>query len=144
MWESNMGNLQVSSTSARDPRPFQVGKAEGYKNGGFVSVDIEWLVDTGATVSVVTKQIGDQFDLTPTGASASATTGGTGILMKTGLTTVFAVLDTAHTSQTANCTLDVGVKSNNNGSEILGMDQVGDVTAQVRWDPVAQDGDLYQ
>jgi hypothetical protein len=139
-----VGNLNVSSTNASDPRPFQNGRAEGTMTGVPVRLSIEWLVDTGAMVSAITKQIGDQFDLTPTGASASATTGGAGILMKSGLTMVFTVLDVTLTNQTVNCILDVGVKSNNNGSEILGMDQIGDVNAQVRWDPVAQDGDLYE
>lgn len=140
-----MGNLHVSSINSVDPRPFQNGNIAGTKNGVSHQANKEWLVDTGASVSAITKSNADQFDLIATGASASATTGGGGIIMKSGLTMVFTVLDEATGSDNSvGCSLDVGVKPNDNGSEILGMDQVVDVGASIRWDPKAQDGDLYQ
>jgi hypothetical protein len=124
-----MGNLRASSANPSDPRPFQTGQVEGTKSHLSVTAPKEWLVDTGASLSVVTKSNADQFDLTPLGGSASGTTGGGGILIKSGLTMVF--------------TVPIGVKPNNHGSEILGMDQLAHVSAKVRWDPTAQDGDIY-
>ncbi len=65
--------------------------------------------------------------------------------MKSGLTVVFTVLASTGLARTeTKNSLDVGVKPNNYGSEILGMDQLVDATAQVRWDPVAKSGDIYE
>jgi hypothetical protein len=140
-----MGNLTSSSVKLSDPRPFQTGKLGGSKNGLSLEVANEWLIDTGATVSAITKSKGDQFDLTPTGASASATTGGGGIIMKSGLTATFVVFDSLmKANRDVSSALDVGVKPNDYGSEILGMDQLANVGANVRWDPTAQDGDIYE
>lgn len=80
-----MGNLHASSVNPSDPRPFQKGEAEGVKNGHPKTVLKEWLVDTGASISALTRDNAEQFDLTPLGGSASATTGGGGILIKAGL-----------------------------------------------------------
>ncbi len=139
-----MGNLRASSKNPADQRPFQGGSVEGTKNGLPLTASKEWLVDTGATISCITKDNADQFDLTPTGGSASATTGGAGILIKTGLTMVFTVLHTSGTNRNERCSLPVGVKPDNAGDEILGMDQIADVGAIVRWDPSALDGDIYR
>jgi hypothetical protein len=117
-----MGNLNASSVNSGDPRPFQNGEVTGTKHGAVLQAAKEWLVDTGASISAITKSNADQFDLTITGASASATTGGGGIIMKSGLSMVFKVLDEATgTDNKVHCSLDVGVK-----------------------DPTVQDGDLYQ
>lgn len=139
-----MGNLRASSANPSDPRPFQKGGVEGSRKGLPKTALKEWLVDTGANISAVTKDNADQFDLTPLGGSASATTGGGGILIKAGLTMVFTVLETSGSSRQVRCSLPVGVKPNNNGSELLGMDQLACVHAKVRWDPSAQDGDIYE
>src|SRR3712207_7841617 len=45
-------------------------------------------------------------DLTPTGGSASAATGGGGILMKSGLTTKFEIIDSGGLAKTVFCNLD--------------------------------------
>lgn len=138
-----MGNLRASSVNPRDQRPFQAGRVEGTKNKVPVTAAKEWLVDTGASISVLTMSNADQFDLTPLGGSASATTGGGGILIKAGLTIVFTVLQSTGSNRSVRCSLPIGVKPNNQGSEILGMDQLAHVGAKVRWDPSAQDGDIY-
>jgi len=140
-----MGNLAPSlvNVNANDRRPFQSnGTIDGYKNSQFVQIGLEWLVDTGACVAAITKIKGDSFDLTPTGASANATTGGAGIIMKSGLTTYFRVKDTAGIDQIKSCQFPVGVKQTNHGSEILGMDQIADVQAKVSWDPSTRDGNI--
>ena len=141
-----MSNLQKNSLHAGDLRPFQVnGYVDGYKNGSAVSKMVEWLVDTGASVSVVTKNVGDLFDLTPTGASANATTGGAGIMMNTGLSVEFTVRNPAGNDFVhQSATLDVGKKPDNSGSEVLGMDQVAAVGAGVVWDPKSGTGDVRQ
>jgi hypothetical protein len=137
-------NLKPPSFKPSDLRPHQLGKATGHKSGLPVSVTKEWLVDTGAQISCITKSNGDQFDLTLTGGSASATTGGGGILVKRGLTMWFEIFDTASMRKSVSCSLDVAVKPNNNGSEILGMDQLKNVNAAVEWDPGAQKGRMYE
>jgi hypothetical protein len=137
-------NLSPPSFNPSDLRPYQLGKATGHKTGTPVSVDKEWLVDTGAEISCITKSNADQFDLTPTGGSASATTGGGGILIKRGLTMWFEILDQANMPKSVNCSLDVAVKPNNKGSEILGMDQLKNVNAAIEWDPCAQEGRMYE
>lgn len=139
-----MGNLHASSANPSDPRPFQKGRVEGSHKGIPKTALKEWLIDTGANFSAVTKDNAEQFDLVPLGGSASATTGGGGILIKAGLTMVFTALGTNGFNRLVRCSLPIGVKPNNKGSEILGMDQLAYVHAKVRWDPSAQDGDIYE
>jgi hypothetical protein len=137
-------NLGPPSSNSSDHRPHQVGKATGYKAGNPVTAQKEWLVDTGAQISCITSSNAAQFDLKLTGGSASATTGGGGILVKTGLTMWFEIFDKAGASKSVSCSLNVGVKPNNSGSEILGVDQLEQVGAAVEWDPGTQDGRLYE
>lgn len=137
-------NLGPRSGSSSDRRPHQSGKASGLKNGLPHSEKKEWMVDTGAQISVITKSNGDKFDLNPVGGSASGTMGGGGILIKSGLEMEFEVFDPRGYARTVTCNLDVGVKPNNKGSEILGMDQIADVGAIVEWDPTARTGRLRQ
>lgn len=139
-----MGNLGRHSTRIGDLRPFQIGSAEGTKGTTSVVVSKEWLIDTGAEVSAITNSNAANFDLTPLAATAMATTTGAGLAMHSGLTMVFDVKDSAGTDVTVRCSLDVGVKPTDDGSEILGMDQIAHVNARVEWDPVALDGDLRQ
>jgi len=136
--------LGPPSGNAFDRRPHQLGKASGTKDGFPVTVSKEWLVDTGAQISAITKDNADQFDLTAVAGSASATTGGGGILVRSGLTMHFEILDTAGSSKSVSCSLDVGVKPDNSGSEILGMDQLANVHAGVEWEPKNQSGKLYE
>jgi hypothetical protein len=135
-------HLGPPSGNPLDRRPHQMGQAEGSKAGMTVQVDKEWMVDTGAQISAITKNNGDKFDLTPVGGSASGTIGGGGIIVKSGLTMIFEIFDRKGKPKTVKCNLDVGVKPNNSGSEILGMDQMADVGAVAEWDPTARKGRL--
>jgi hypothetical protein len=135
-------NLAAPSSDLSNQRPHQWGKAKGKKSSSPVEEDIEWLIDTGADIAAVTKDVGDKFDLTATAGSASATTGGAGMLIKSGLTVEFEVLDHNDKPQTVQNTLDVAVKPDNSNSEILGMDQIAKPKAIVEWDPEAQSGRL--
>jgi hypothetical protein len=137
-------NLGSPSFNASDHRPHQVGKASGRKARRPVTASKEWLIDTGAQISCITQSNANQFDLTLTGGSASATTGGGGILVKSGLTMWFEIFDKAGVLKSVSCNLDVGVKPNNSGSEILGVDQLESVRAAVEWDPSTQKGRLYE
>jgi hypothetical protein len=112
------------------------------KAGKSVQVPVEWLVDTGADIGVVDKAIGDRFDLTSTGASASPTTGGGGIIVKAGLDAEFAAEDTSGASHTIRASLPVGVKSVTTGSNIVGMDQLASFSVTVDWDPAGGTGTL--
>ena len=135
-------NLLAPSGNPTDPRPHQLGKARGLKNGLLVAATKGWMVDTGAQISAITKDNGDKFDLTAVGGSASGTAGGGGILVKSGQTMEFEVFDTHGVATTVTCNLNVGVKPNNKGSEILGMDQIAHVDAIVEWDPKSRTGRL--
>lgn len=139
-----MANLGPKSTSPNTQRPFQSGRAEGQKSGANVSTNVEWLFDTGAMVCAVTKNVADQFDLTPTGATAKGTTGGGGIIMKKGLTITFDLEDAAGRRSTVSSNMPVGVKPNNSGNEVVGMDQMTNVNAKIEWDPGAQSGRIYK
>jgi hypothetical protein len=139
-----MGNLHGPSFDPTDPRPFQHGLVEGVKNLQPVVVAVEWLVDTGASISALTSSKAAQFDLTPVVGTALPTTGGSGIPIMSGVTMVFTVLDPTGVNQQVRCALPVAVKPTDSGSDILGMDQLAAVNAKVRWDPAALDGDIYQ
>jgi hypothetical protein len=138
-----MSNLRAHKTRLGDPRPFQDGRIEGQHLGVSATETIDWLVDTGASICAITKDSADKFDLHPTGATASATSGGAGIIMKSGMTIVFTVEDSSGTNSEQTCFLDVGVKPDNQGSEVLGMDQINHCGVKVRWDPSAQTGALH-
>jgi hypothetical protein len=139
-----MGNLGPHSLRPSDPRPFQIGRVEGFKKGAALSKSKEWLIDTGAEVSAITKSSADYFDLTTTAATAFATSGGTGLLVKTGLTMFFEVRQSSGADSEVNCSIAFGVKPDDQGSEILGMDQIAHVKARVEWDPASLDGNILQ
>jgi len=137
-------NLGPPSWDPAQRRPHQGGEAKGYKRGRPVTVSVEWMADTGAELSVVTKDVGKRFDLTPVGGSASGTTGGGGIIIKSGMEIVFEVFDPAGKVVPITSSLDVGVKPNNVGSEILGVDQIDYAGAIIEWDPGTLKGRLRQ
>ena len=137
-------NLGPHSANPTGVTPFQKGKVKGKKAGSDIDAPKEWLIDTGAQLSVVTKSNADLFDLHVQAGSASGTTGGGGILIKTGLTMVFEIIDTDDKSRQVECALSVGVKPNNFGSEILGMDQLATVKGAVDWNPGTRTGRLYK
>jgi len=136
-------NLSTPAGNSSDKRPHQAGLAIG-TNTWFLtsSVSIEWMVDTGAEIACITQATANNFRLKNTGGSAAATTGGGGILIKSGLTTEFEVIDSSGNCTKVQCTLDVGVKPNNAGSEILGMDQIENAKAIVEWEPKSGKGRL--
>lgn len=135
-------NLFTPAGKSADHRPHQTGEARGWKWGWIVTSTTEWLIDTGAQISVITKSKGALFDLTSVAASASGTTGGGGILVKSGLDMLFEIFDLSGSATQVTCSLDMGVKPNDDGSEILGMDQIEHVGAAVEWDPAAGTGRL--
>jgi hypothetical protein len=135
-------NLGQFSGNASDPRPHQDGKIEGTKSGSPVTVNVEWLVDTGAEVCAISNSNANQFDLVSAAGSASATTGGGGIVMMSGVSTVFEMFDANNNPQQVKCSHKIGVKPNNQGSEILGMDRIAYVSAVVEWDPTSRKGRL--
>jgi len=138
-------NLAPPSWDAAQRRPHQGGQAKGYDKGGLsVSVSVEWMADTGAELSVVTKDVAKNFNLAPVGGSASGTTGGGGIIIKSGMEMEFEVFDSAGKVVPITSSLDVGVKPNNDGSEILGVDAIDTAGAVIEWDPGTLTGRLRQ
>jgi hypothetical protein len=137
-------NLGPPSWDPAQRRPHQAGQARGHKAGQPVAVSVEWLVDTGAELSVVTRDIGRRFKLNPVGGSASGTTGGGGIIIKSGMDIEFEVFDSSGNAVPFTSSLDVGVKPNNDGSEILGVDRIDHAGAMIEWDPGTLTGRLRQ
>ncbi|MGQ0682030.1 hypothetical protein [Bradyrhizobium sp.] len=137
-------NLGPPSWNTAERRPHQSGQAKGMKHGNPVAVNVEWMVDTGAELSVVTNSVESNFDLTPVGGSASGTTGGGGIIIKSGMEVEFEVFDPSGNKVSITSNLDVGVKPNNAGSEILGVDQIDHAGAIIEWDPGTLAGRLRQ
>jgi len=144
------GNLSSKAGNPADNRPHQKGAALGqvwksWENGGgwcYEEVPIEWMVDTGAQITCVKRTTGNNFRLVPIGGSASGTTGGGGILIKSGLITEFEAIGYIRRRKKMRCQLDVAVKPNDAGSEILGMDSIEHVKARVEWDPNSCSGTI--
>ena len=137
-----MATLTTPAAARRSRRPHARGEARGSKRGRSVTKTVEWLLDSGADVTVVQKQVGDCFDLVATGASASPTTGSRGILMKRGMTVSVTVEDGTGVQRSAASALDVGVKPDNAGSNLVGMEQLAAAGAVLEWDPVRRTGRL--
>jgi hypothetical protein len=137
-------NLVAPSNAPQNRRPHSWGNVTGWKQGAPVAASVEWLIDTGADVGVIQKQVGDLFDSVATGLSASPTTGNIGITMVTGIDVSFDVEDLTGVSQPMQSSTSVGVKSDNSGSNIIGQDQLVYVSARIDWDPSLRSGRLYQ
>jgi hypothetical protein len=126
-------------------RPHQWGLAKGLDEvGDIIEADVEWLVDTGADVGVMQQQVGELFQSTTIeGLSASPTIGEGAIEMVTGIEVGIEVEDPGGATETRWTTRPVGIKSTNEGSNIVGMDQLAEVDAAVEWDPLRQQGRLH-
>jgi hypothetical protein len=137
-------NLGPPAANPASARPHQDGHASGTKHGAPVRLPIEWMVDTGADIATVRNATGARFDLVATGASASPTTGGGGILVYTGLAAEFAAEDRSTGTACAMTSMrPVGVKSGNTGSEVLGMDALSSNAVEIEWSPAARLGTLW-
>ena len=137
-----MAKLRPSSSVPAACRPFQSGSAEGSKNGSPIVVNVEWMFDTGASIGALTSNTANQFDLTPTGATASGTTGGGGIIVKTGLTVVFDAENSCGINGAVKSATRIGVKPNNSGNDLVGMNQLANVGVRIEWDPSTRTGRL--
>jgi hypothetical protein len=134
--------LGPSSSGAKPDCPFQRGTASGTKNGAPASISVDYLIDTGADITTLRSSTGSNFDAGASSLTASPTTGGGGIAVVTGIITHFTVEDSSRGVHQVSSSRYVGIKSTNGGSDILGMPQIADVDAEVRWDPVAKTGSL--
>lgn len=139
-----MGTLTTPGAAPGSRRPHAWGEASGPKHGKRVTRTVEWLFDTGADVTVVQKALGACFDLVATGASASPTTGRRAILMKKGLTVTVTVEDGSGARTASSTSVDVGVKRDNAGSNLVGMDQLAAVGAVLEWNPAKRTGRLLR
>jgi len=72
----------------------------------------------------------------------SSTTGDATILIVSGLEAEFTVTDNTGTEKTVRSLRDMGVKPNDEGSDLLGMEQLADVAATVEWDPANGSGHI--
>jgi hypothetical protein len=113
-------------------------------HGGLnVSAYVEWLIDTGADVGVVQKQVGDLFMTKRTGVSAGPTTGSTGIQMATGITVSLSV-EILGVAQVLSSSRAIGLKSDNHGSNLIGTDQLADISATIEWTAGNKTGRLFK
>lgn len=126
-------------------RPVQDGRVLGSRvsDGVPSAVDVTWLVDTGADLATIRDKFGRLFQYQKSiGATASPTTGGGGILVVNGLEAEFTVRDQWGNENTFVSRKLMGVKSNDAGSDLLGMEQLADVGAGVEWSPRSGSGQL--
>jgi hypothetical protein len=132
--------------SGRDPgnrRPFQAGRVLGDQQGVSTATTVEWLVDTGADIVTLWDSVGSPYDVVHSvGASASPTTGGGGIQVVTGIDAEFDVEDATGNSKTVTVAGFVGIKSNNAGHNLLGVEQLTGAGATVEWDPTLRQGSI--
>ncbi|OMC53261.1 hypothetical protein A5745_22270 [Mycobacterium sp. IS-2888] len=128
-------------------RPQQRGRLIGANalSGNEHSVDVTWLVDTEAALAAVRDSVGRQFGRQPiTGATASTTTGVSAGIVVTGLQAEFTVTDRLGKPHTVRSSPScyTTIKPNDGGSDLLGMNQLSDVSATVHWDPRGGVGSL--
>ena len=123
-------------------RPHQLGRLHGTrKTGAAGSVVVEWLIDSGSDVAVVQARVGAVFDTKVTGATASPTTGGAGILMVRGLEVEIQV-DSGSGTYPVRVNTDVGIKSSDAGSNIVGVAELQAAGATLVWASRLQAGTL--
>lgn len=111
-------------------------------DGVYSSVTVTWLADTGADITTVRDGIGRLFRYQSTGATASPTIGGGGIHVVSGLDIEFTAVDSSGATTTVKSAQLVGVKSNNAGDDVLGMDGLSAIQGTITWDPHSGTGDL--
>jgi hypothetical protein len=104
--------------------------------------DVEWVIDTGADITVVRNSVCSGFDVTPRALSASSTTGGRDIQVVTGLVAEFDVEDISKNQRRIRADGYIGIKPNDANSDLLGMKQLADADVTVSWNPAIQKGSL--
>ena len=119
-----------------------MGAAVGTRGGLPEAVALEWLVDTGADISVLRKSVGSRFDVLPFAATASPTTGGGGIQVVTGIEAEFEVHSARSGPQTVRVGGPLGIKSNDAAGNLLGIEQLVGAGATVAWNPATRSGIL--
>lgn len=122
--------------------PFQIGRARGVDRAGSPrEVDIEWLIDSGADVPVIQDRVAKTFTLKATGGTASPTVGAVTMLMYEGLE-VEATVDQGGYLVPRAAPVDVGVKPNDQGSNLLGVAALHAMHATIVWSARRQAGVL--
>lgn len=135
--------LTSSSTGSSPGCPWHSGEASGTTPAGApLSLPIEWLVDTGAEICALQHKLGAQFSYSTLALKATGTTGGPAISVVRGIDVRFTVEDATGNSRLVQTSGRVAVKSNDAGSNLLGMEQIKSVSAEVRWDPTSGTGSL--
>lgn len=136
--------LSAPSGASSNRRPHQLGRVHGTRtNGTPGSCRVEWLIDSGADVAVVQKQVGALFTTKATGATASPTSGGPGILMVTGLDIEMEIVS-ANYSYPRRVRTDVGIKSSNDGSNIVGVAELDVAAVTLIWSAAQRAGALIE
>ena len=135
-------NLGPPSNAPGNRRPFQHGRARGHKSGIPVTIDVEWLIDSGADLGCIRQGVASQFTLTPTAVTAAPTAGGA-MLVCSGLSVELTVESYPGIQRKVWVTTDVAVKPDT-GRNIVGVDQVHAAEATISWDPATQSGALRE
>ena len=137
-------SFPLSQPSQR--RPHQSGFALGTKGGAPVREPVEWLVDTGADIGSVNGTIGGKFDTSSVVGVSAHPLAGAAIAVVTGIDVEVSILDTSTgvsgPQQTAGGRRYVAVSSRTGGTNLIGMNQLAELQATVRWCPNTQTGAL--
>ena len=131
------GNIGPPASNPQSRQPYQRGRARGRKNGNAVEVAKEWLVDTGAPISVISRSNARKFDYTVVHQTPD------GVWVR-GITMVFTIEGANGQPKEVTCNLDVLVPNIEVQVDVLGMDQLASVNARIIWDPVNRTGKLVE
>lgn len=135
-------NLRPSRDNPKSRRPTQPGYLLGERAGQIVWQPAEWVVDTGAEITTVRADLGRQCETKAEAWSASPTTGVEEIRVVTGLAVEFEVQRTLWGRRRVKVAGYFGIKPDNGGSELLGMQQLAKAGSALSWNPRARTGKL--
>ncbi|WP_433167187.1 hypothetical protein [Kribbella sp. CA-247076] len=125
-------------------RPFQTGRAHGVNplSGGRHSLTVDWLVDTGADWSAVLPNLAMNFATTTPVPAVSAPPAGSAYRLAAGIEVEFTVWTKLGQQTVCATTPVIAIKANNVGSNLIGVPELADRSAEVRWNARTRTGEL--
>jgi hypothetical protein len=136
-----MDNLIPNPANPDDRTPFQRGAAQGdAPGGGRANEQKNWVIDTGAQISCISAANAANFATTPV-AGGAAGVNGPPLVIVTGVTMLFQVIDRNGRPKNVSCNLPVAITPTD---DIIGTDQLSDQHAQLDWCADTRTGRLYE
>jgi len=125
-------------------RPFQNGHAKGVSalSGVTHSLTVDWLIDTGADWSAVLPNLAANFVTTTPVPAVSAPPAGSAYRLAAGIQVEFTVRMSQGHSRVCAATPVIAIKASNVGSNLIGVPELADRSAEIRWDARTKTGEL--